>query len=224
MNNDFYYAILGLDQDASIEDAKQAYKSMVKSWHPDQFVNDPDLKKNAEEKLKDINIAYHAIQQAINARKSEISSNLNGGHFQSEFLPFREKRQPGHFIKHLFSFLINVLDRIFASREMGKKARLSTGPGKKRSCNTRQNSGHRDSMRQFDDRGFREILKGKLQSGTGRYGELRSGQPNFQTGRPPGMRSLRKHRYVRTRTGIVDSEPVSPVSPVGRVKGIGKYR
>jgi large-conductance mechanosensitive channel len=56
-----YYQILGLRKGASEEEIKEAYKDLVKVWHPDRFTHDPDLQKKAEEKLKVINFAYERL-------------------------------------------------------------------------------------------------------------------------------------------------------------------
>lgn len=53
---------LGLGHDATSEDVKQAYRDLAKVWHPDRFPNDSRLRGKAEEKLKDINEAYRALQ------------------------------------------------------------------------------------------------------------------------------------------------------------------
>ncbi|MBD2194637.1 MULTISPECIES: dynamin family protein [Calothrix] len=52
------YSILGLQPGVSINEVKQAYKSLVKKWHPDLFVNQPQLQKQAQEKMRLINEAY----------------------------------------------------------------------------------------------------------------------------------------------------------------------
>ncbi|MFC7048432.1 J domain-containing protein [Emcibacter nanhaiensis] len=48
-------AVLGLDESASITDIKNAYKKLVKRYHPDVNSND----ESAEEKFKEIVNAYH---------------------------------------------------------------------------------------------------------------------------------------------------------------------
>ena len=53
-----YYEILGLDKNASEDDIKKAYRHLAKKWHPDA---NPDNKKEAEEKFKEIGEAYSVL-------------------------------------------------------------------------------------------------------------------------------------------------------------------
>lgn len=59
---DCYYEILGLEPGASPEEVKQAYLDLAKVWHPDRFPSDPRLQQKAQEKLKEINIAYEQLR------------------------------------------------------------------------------------------------------------------------------------------------------------------
>lgn len=52
------YSILGLQTNASLAEVKQAYRTLVKKWHPDLFVNQPQLLKQAQEKMHLVNEAY----------------------------------------------------------------------------------------------------------------------------------------------------------------------
>ncbi len=54
------YAVLGIDQRASDEEVKRAYRELVKKYHPDNYQNNP-LSELAEEKMKEVNEAYDAI-------------------------------------------------------------------------------------------------------------------------------------------------------------------
>lgn len=62
---DKYYQILGLNPGASEEEIKEAYRDLVNVWHPDRFVNNPHLKEKANEKMKEINIAYEKLKSYI---------------------------------------------------------------------------------------------------------------------------------------------------------------
>ncbi|HUV59368.1 MAG TPA: DnaJ domain-containing protein [Desulfatiglandales bacterium] len=63
------FDVLELDSNASIDEAKQAYKDMVNIWHPDRFSNNPRLKQKAEDKLKEINEAYEMMQSFLSLKK-----------------------------------------------------------------------------------------------------------------------------------------------------------
>lgn len=56
-----YYRILDISSSASEQEVKQAYRELVKIWHPDRFTHDAKLQKRTEEKLKEINEAYQCI-------------------------------------------------------------------------------------------------------------------------------------------------------------------
>jgi TonB family protein len=53
--------ILEIEPGASFEEIRQAYRDQTKVWHPDRFSNDIRLQKKAEDKLKQINLAYQRL-------------------------------------------------------------------------------------------------------------------------------------------------------------------
>ncbi|MGD2125066.1 MAG: DnaJ domain-containing protein [Desulfobacteraceae bacterium] len=71
------FKILELHRNASLDEAKQAYKDLVSIWHPDRFSSNPRLRQKAEEKLKEINTAYETV-------KSYLSSDGKRGHEQQK--------------------------------------------------------------------------------------------------------------------------------------------
>lgn len=61
-NRKDYYKILGLDNNASQDDIKKAFRKLSKEYHPDRFVNETEEKrKEAEERFKDINEANQVL-------------------------------------------------------------------------------------------------------------------------------------------------------------------
>lgn len=59
--NKVFYEILEIKLGASQDEIKQAYKRLVKKWHPDLFFNNPKLQFQAQEKFKKINEAYKKL-------------------------------------------------------------------------------------------------------------------------------------------------------------------
>ncbi len=59
---DSFYAILGLDKTASVEEVKATYRRLVKLTHPDRFMNEsPEVQKEMSEKFREIQTAYESI-------------------------------------------------------------------------------------------------------------------------------------------------------------------
>ncbi len=54
------YRVLGVKPSATDEEVKSAYRNLVKKYHPDRYANSP-LQDQAQEKLKEINLAYDTI-------------------------------------------------------------------------------------------------------------------------------------------------------------------
>lgn len=69
-----YYATLGLTPSASQEEAKEAYRELVKQWHPDKLAHNPDLQHIAQEKLKEINAAYEFVKTDHTSSRDESQS------------------------------------------------------------------------------------------------------------------------------------------------------
>lgn len=89
---DKYYRILGLNSEASGEEIKQAYRDLVNVWHPDRFPYSQRLRKKANEKLREINVAYENLKSCIaensrdipKATSRKLSSTENEIHEQSK--------------------------------------------------------------------------------------------------------------------------------------------
>jgi hypothetical protein len=82
MNNEVNhcYRVLELEPGASLDQVKQAWRELVKVWHPDRFPNDAKMQRKAQERLKIINGAYETLEQYLTSgtpppRPSEPSRN-----------------------------------------------------------------------------------------------------------------------------------------------------
>lgn len=56
------YQLLGLPEDASWLEIRTAYREMLRIWHPDRFAQDDPLKKKAEARTKELNLAYENLR------------------------------------------------------------------------------------------------------------------------------------------------------------------
>jgi TPR repeat protein len=57
-----YYSILEISESATREEITQAYRLLLQVWHPDRFHHNPTLLKKAEEKSRDINVAFETLR------------------------------------------------------------------------------------------------------------------------------------------------------------------
>ena len=71
------YKVLGVSPNATDDEIKEAYRALVKKYHPDKFA-DSDLAELANEKMKEINSAYDEIQKMREGGGSSSNSNQGG--------------------------------------------------------------------------------------------------------------------------------------------------
>ena len=79
------YTVLGVSSNASDQEIKKAYRELARKYHPDNYVDNP-LADLAEEKMKEINEAYEAIQkQRSGGGGSYQSSGTSSGGYQGGY-------------------------------------------------------------------------------------------------------------------------------------------
>ena len=66
------YQVLGVPSTATDEEVKKAYRDLARKYHPDNYHDNP-LADLAQERMKEINEAYEAVQSQRKAQRS-------GGH------------------------------------------------------------------------------------------------------------------------------------------------
>lgn len=76
------YKTLGVDQNASDEDIKKAYRELVRKYHPDQYHDNP-LAALAEERLKEINEAYSEIEKQRSSAGRQYGTSDGSGVYRN---------------------------------------------------------------------------------------------------------------------------------------------
>ena len=76
------YQVLGVSPGASAEEIREAYMKLVKKYHPDRY-QDSDLKKQAEDKMKQINAAYDLLTKKQGGSAGAQQGSYGPGSSQS---------------------------------------------------------------------------------------------------------------------------------------------
>lgn len=123
--------VLGLSQGASEEEARQAYRELVKVWHPDRF-SGLIAKKEAQEKLVEINNAYeHLKRYYVVSKRHEPEAQAS--ELQKDEPPPRTQKASALRGKHLkiskgLFFLIAVLIGLALAIEFFERFHKTTAP------------------------------------------------------------------------------------------------
>jgi hypothetical protein len=71
--------VLGLASGATGPAIREAYRDLVKVWHPDRFATDPRLRQKAEEKLADLNAAFAHLQNYRRPDSTAAAASRSSG-------------------------------------------------------------------------------------------------------------------------------------------------
>jgi molecular chaperone DnaJ len=167
MNNDNYYGVLGVDEKATQDDIKKAYRNLAKENHPD--------KGGDEEKFKKINEAYDTIGDEVKRKNYDNrKNNPFGGNFSDMFNMFNQQRQRQENHTSVITVNIGVLDsylsrnkQITYKRKTNCNVCTGTG-GEKRICTVCNGVG--SVMRQMGSGMFVQVVNMACEtcSGTGK--------------------------------------------------------
>ena len=89
MNRNEALRILGLDNDASLEDIRAAYKETAQILHPDRLEGNKKLQKRATEQFKTLQEAYNLLMGKSSSRKARSKSDDSEGLDEAELIRAR---------------------------------------------------------------------------------------------------------------------------------------
>lgn len=84
------YEILNISSTATDDEVKKAYRELARKYHPDNYHDNP-LADLAQEKMKEINAAYDAIQKERSGR-----ARSGGGYARSGGYQYQSQSQGGY--------------------------------------------------------------------------------------------------------------------------------
>lgn len=91
------YNVLGVNKNATDQEIKNAYKNLIKKYHPDKYVNNP-LSDLALEKTKEINEAYDMIMNTRKNTQYNYNTSSNS-YYQTQFQDIRNMINSGRIIE-----------------------------------------------------------------------------------------------------------------------------
>ena len=85
------YEVLNVPNTATDEEVKKAYRELARKYHPDNYHDNP-LADLAQEKMKEINAAYDAIQKQRSGRGSGPAGG-GGAYQQAPYGGYQQRQQ-----------------------------------------------------------------------------------------------------------------------------------
>ena len=70
-----HYHTLGIPIDATTERVKEAYRALVKTFHPDLFPSESEAQAEAGRRIREVNIAYAVLSHP--ERREQYDAKLN---------------------------------------------------------------------------------------------------------------------------------------------------
>ncbi len=197
------FNLLGLSPEADAAQAKRAYKAQVRRWHPDRFPAGSTTRARAEERLKQINIAYARVREHLSVHRPEPTPSppVQPGQDRTTQTGARGRRTNARsWVDHLF----DTLNAFAGGRRDNPSAAASAKARPKL---------HKRFGQVLD-----EMAGGRIATRTDR-------QARKRTDAGPAAAAYRRPRGRGSSVGPVGgTQSPGPVKPVGRVRGIGRSR
>jgi len=204
------FKILNIRPGASLTEAKKVYKMMVKSYHPDRFPNDPIKRKEGENKLKDINLAFAQVKRIIEENQQKASPPQT----ESQPKPTKQARSAKKEIKNkagvFKDFCLNILKQ-FKQHQFQQFIKK----------NESQTHVRKDQQeKQTREKNFQQILEEIEKNIKNKRGvNINQEKRDFNKVRPKKtqFKNVSRQRHTDDETGRV--EPISKIRPISKIGG-----
>ncbi len=204
------FEILNLRAGASLTEAKKVYKMMVKSYHPDLFPNEPIKRKEGENKLKDINLAFAQVKRIIEENQQKVSR----AKAESQPKPAKQagsaKKETKNKTGVFKDFWLNIL-RQFKQHQFRQFIK------KNESQNLVQKG---QQKKQTGEKNFRQILEEIEKNIKNKRGvNINQEKRDFKKVRSKKtqFKNVSRQRRTDNETGRV--EPISKIRPISKIGG-----
>jgi len=121
-----YRKLLDVSKDAELHELKTVYRSLMKTWHPDRFLDNEEDKLAAEEKSKTIIEAYHFLVSIAPETLSLTAAEYNNTTAGSGILDFEYKSQ----VLKIYFADGNVYEYFDVPKEIYRKLVNADSPGR----------------------------------------------------------------------------------------------
>ncbi|MCK5163167.1 MAG: DnaJ domain-containing protein [Desulfobacula sp.] len=208
------FEILNLDATVSFEDAKKAYRKLAKKYHPDVVGKNSWPKRNAEAKMKEINLAFRYIAPLLRSNQAIKKTKEKKYDTTGEDKSIKhEKDMIFSFLSKIFGLLSAFLNKKIYSRAFNKNVEKEKFRPPDRST---------DRKRRFDDI-FHNVynISSDRKRKAGKFKKKRRSQKNS-----PYI-GYQKFMVLKRKMKSGQSDPnmsigkIDKIDPVKRVNPIG---
>jgi hypothetical protein len=204
--------ILNLDATATLAEAKKAYRTLAKQYHPDVMGKTDPTAKDAEARMKDINLAFRYLGPFLKLNTPVKKTSVKTPHAE----PTEEKPEPVKTWGAVFDHCSQLLTRFFVQQKPSRDMPKTPSPPKQGLKRTKEN--------------FRTVLKaiktGTLadEKKTSRRPKKKNPCPNPSFGYHQRYRELKQMmKSGRSGKGMETSvSPITEIEPVTRANDVGK--